>query len=174
MTNLFLINLEGDDRHGLIAAVSGALFGLGANLEDSGFHVIGTQYAFRAVAAFPDDTTACDIEDELAAIELISGSELSVVPFEGPIARETEGNVTHRVTVDGGDRPGLVARLSEILTDGGANIVRMHSEGHDKEGERRYLTRLHVHIPTDKVFSLDNQLTNTAGSMRLRLLLEAV
>ena len=87
---------------------------------------------------------------------------LTSPPLPGPAVK-----VTHRIEVSGGDQLGLIARLSEIFAQFGANIVRLDAQKlPDAEGGR-YVTRFAVSLPPDRAQTCLATIANTAGSLGL-------
>lgn len=155
------------DRTGLLAAITGRLFDLGADLGDTSFAVLGEAAEFACVAALPDTLGPDETEAELAALAPLAGANITVTPFTlAPIRSET-GQITHRIEVRGADRPGLVARLAEVFAEFGANIVRMDSEHIPGGGEGDYLIRFEVWLPPARAASCLAAADNTAGSLGL-------
>lgn len=168
-----VVRISGVDCRGLIASITGTLFDQGANLLESGFHSVKGRFEFHAVAAFPLDIAESDVSDALSSVEALSGADIYIAPWSDV----TDGagvTVTHRVIIDGGDRPGLVARLSEILSDSGADIIQMRSEQRDGDAGRRHMTLFDLSLDTKQATSLENALVNTAGSLNLKLSFIAV
>jgi glycine cleavage system transcriptional repressor len=166
MSNV-LVSVFCPDKTGLIAAIAGQLFDVGANLGDTSFAVLGAGAEFSAICQIPAHLSAAELKAELAALPELDGAEISVAPFgldaeHGPTAR-----VTHVVSVSGGDRPGLIARLSEAFTQFHANIVRMDAQRVPTEGGSRYITRFAVSIAPASVDSCLNTIANTAGELGL-------
>jgi len=107
------------------------------------------------------------LRDDLAALPDLAGARIDVSPFgldaqHGPTAR-----ITHVVSVSGGDRPGLIARLSEVFNQFKANIVRMDAQRVPVAGGSRYVTRFAVSIPDASVEACLNTVSNTAGELGL-------
>lgn len=171
----FLISIIGRDQVGVVSDVTGYLFDVGANLADSSYAVLGQGFEFSAVAAFGAGQAIEDISAGLSALPILTDARITVVPFDFATARGDSATITHTVEITGGDRPGLVARISEVLMDYDANIVRMSSKRHvDAEGNAHYRTRFAVCIDGGRVTALEAALYNTAGSLRLECSLEAV
>ena len=63
-----IISIFCPDRTGLIAAITGYLFDLGANLGDTGFTVLGAGAEFNAVCEIPIDLEFSQIEAGLGAL----------------------------------------------------------------------------------------------------------
>ncbi len=162
-----LLSVFCPDRTGLVAAIAGRLFEIGANLGDTSFAVLGTAAEFTAICRIPSHIAAEDLRADLAALPDLAGATVAVSPFgldaqHGPSAR-----ITHVVSVSGGDRPGLIARLSEVFTQFKANIVRMDAQSlPDKRGSR-YVTRFAVNVPPASAEPCLNTVANTAGDLGL-------
>ncbi|ARJ65413.1 amino acid-binding protein [Magnetospirillum sp. ME-1] len=166
-----LVSVFCSDRTGLVAAITGRLFDLGADLGDTSFAMLGSGAEFTSVCDLPASVSADEVETDLSRLPLLAGARISVRPFEMDSAHGPAGTITHRVVVSGGDRPGLVARLSEVFGEFQANIVRMDAQRLPEQGI--YVTRFSVCIPTRAEACLTT-VANTAGEMNLACTVEAV
>ncbi|GHF26216.1 amino acid-binding protein [Kordiimonas sediminis] len=162
-----LISISGLDRVGVVSEVSGYLFEIGGNLADTAFALLGKGFDYTAVAEFDVEISTNEISDGLASLNSLQGAEISVKPFPFDLAREHTGTITHFLEIIGGDKPGLVARVSEVILEYGANIVRMTSRRVETEDGYDYRTRFGLNISGGNAEALENALYNTAGSMRL-------
>ncbi|MDB5393642.1 MAG: amino acid-binding protein [Rhodospirillales bacterium] len=155
------------DRVGLVSSVADFLFSVGVNLRDTTFAVYGSGAEFSSVCELPDGVGVNDIEQGLARLPELEGAELRVAPFvfdptPGPAVR-----ITHRIEVGGGDQLGLIARLSEIFAQFGANIVRLDAQKLPAAEGGRYVTRFAVSLPPDRAETCLSAIANTAGSLGL-------
>lgn len=165
-----LISIVGPDRVGLIADVAGELYGLGANLGDVSFAVLGAGCEFSAMAELPAGVAAGEVEAALRRLPALLGADLRVTPLPFSAAHQETADITHFIDVEGGDRPGLIARLSEVLGEFEANIVRLNSRRRpDGEGARTglYLTTFAVAMPPGRAESCLAAVHNTAGQLNL-------
>ncbi len=167
MTISARVSVSSADHVGLVAAISGRLFDLGGNLGDTTFAVVGGSAEFFAIVEFPDATSLVDVAAELRAVPELADAVVSVTPAVSPSDGIPATAITHTITVFGGDRPGLVARLSEALADFRANIVRLDAERMPTSGGLAYAVRIAAHIPPDAAASCLATVTNTAGSLGL-------
>jgi glycine cleavage system transcriptional repressor len=165
-----LISVFGPDRTGLVAAITGRLFELGADLGDTSFAMLGTGAEFTSVCDLPAGLQPLEVEGDLAAMPELSGATVTVRPFGLEPQHGPTGRITHRVVVSGGDRPGLIARLSEVFGEFKANIVRLDAQRLPEQG--LYVTRFAVSIP-DRVDACLNTVANTAGELNLSCKVEA-
>lgn len=166
-SNSMLISILSPDRVGLIAEVAGELYGLGANLADVSFAVLGTGCEFSGVAELPAGVDAGEVEKCLKRLRSLEEAEVRVTafPFAGEQGEMAE--VTHLIEVEGGDRPGLIARLSEVFMQFGANVVRMNSRRRSSVEGGRYLTTFAVSMPPGRAESCLAAVHNTAGQLNL-------
>ena len=165
MATTAIISILCPDRVGLVAAIAGQLFDLGANLEDTTFAVLCGGADFTSVCALPDGVSLETVDAELRALPELEDAKISVSRFDmdpdnGPSAR-----ITHHITVKGGDRPGLIARLCEVFIQFKANIVRLNSAITQGPDGGNYEIRIGVWIPEASVESCLATIVNTAGGL---------
>lgn len=167
MTSIALISILCRDKVGLVSSVADYLFSAGVNLRDTIFAAMGAGAELTSVCELPDGMSVKELEQGLARIPEVAGGEVRVVPFAFDPAPGPMGRITHRIEVSGGDQLGLIARLAEIFTQFGANIVRLEAQRlPDAEGDR-YLTRFAVWLPPDRAETCLAAVSNTAGSLGL-------
>lgn len=167
-TNTVFINLICPDQTGLIAALAGALFDMGANLGDTTFAVLGEAAEYSALAELPADVSPAEAESTLRALaEVGPDAQLSVVPFGMASTHGPSAQITHRVLLSGGDRPGLIARLAEVFVQYKANVVRLNSERIPEGTDMRYVVRIALNIPPATETSCLATVVNTAGELGL-------
>ncbi len=147
MTHHVLVAVTGEDRVGVISGITGCLYDFGADLGDASFLVLGAGFEFTGVVEVPDDVSAATLASELSSLPVLEGADVKVSEFGLQPIRGSSGKVSHRVRFSGGDRPGLVARISEVFVEYGANIVRMHSEKVPRRPQDLYVTVFDVSIP---------------------------
>ncbi len=167
MPSIALISVLATDRIGLVSAIASHLFGTGINLRDTTFAALGRGAEFTSVCELPDGLSPAALQSELAALPDLAGAQIQVLPYGFDPAPGPMGKITHRVEVSGGDQLGLIARLSEIFTQFGANIVRLDAQKlSDAEGGR-YVTRFAVWLPPDRAQACLAAVANTAGTLGL-------
>lgn len=169
-----LISVVCPDRTGLVAAIAGRLFDLGADLGDTSFAVLGGGADFSTVCDLPEHAAPAEVEAQLRALPELAGGKVTVEPFTLPAVHGQSGRITHRVVVSGGDRPGLLARLSEVFMQFKANIVELNAERVPADGGTLYVTRFAVCIPEPSTQSCLATVANTAGELGLSCRHEAV
>ncbi|MBI1181794.1 MAG: amino acid-binding protein [Alphaproteobacteria bacterium] len=164
-SQLAYVSITGTDRVGLVSATTARLFDLGANLADASFAVLGTAFEFNAVCDLPGDTSLEEVAGQLRGLAELEGAVVSVAPFSHAATHAENARVTHMIDVVGGDRPGLLARLTEALQEFGANIVRMNSVRLPGLQGVQYMTRFEVYIPERRTDPCLAAIDNTAQQL---------
>jgi glycine cleavage system transcriptional repressor len=167
MAGLALVSILCLDRIGLVSAIADHLFAAGINLRDTTFAVMGKGAEFTSVCELPDGVTAQRLEGELRGLPELAGAEVRAVPYPFDAAPGPTGRITHRIEVSGGDQLGLIARLADIFTQHGANIVRLDAQKLPEAEGGRYVTRFAVWLPEERAESCLAAVANTAGTLGL-------
>ena len=169
LDNRVLISIMGPDKVGLIASITGRLYELGANLDDTSFAILGEGFEFAAVCELPADLAIEQVEESVNSLIALDDATVRVKPFDLGAVQAENARITHRIEVSGGDRPGLIARLSEAFLDYGANVVRMNSVRiATSDGGATYLTNFSVFIPVNRTDSCLAAIGNTAEQLECK------
>lgn len=171
MTDMALTAV-GTDRPGIVAALAGALFDLGCNIEDADSAVVRGVFAVTFVVSAPDDLDGPSLERAAGTVVERLGATVSVraVPQDpGHPARPT-----HRMRAWGADRPGIVALLSRLLADRGVNMTSFSSHLSGDEVPIATLTAA-VHVPSEvQVAALAEDVIETATDLGLEVSFEVI
>lgn len=172
MSKLLRISIFCQDQVGLISAVTGKLFDLGANLGDTSFAVLGAGAEYTAVCSVPTALDDQDIHSQLSFLPELAQAEIRVSPFRLKTAHSKTATITHRIRIEGGDNPGLVARLTEVFVEFDANIVRLNTELIPGDPDDQYRIDIQVNIPDSNAQTCLAIIENTASTLRMRCLVE--
>src|SRR3954452_4937063 len=164
---LALVSILTQDRVGLVSEIADHLFEAGVNLGDTTFAVLGTGAEFTAVCHLPQEVDLHTLEQELTNLPSLASAQVRVVPYMFDRRPDETGKVTHRITISGGDQLGLVARLSHVFAQYGANIVRLEARKLPEAEGGLYVTRFAVPIPPDRASPCLATVANTAGALGL-------
>lgn len=173
MTSTAIVTVLCPDSNGLVAAITATLWEMGANLADTTFSVLGGGAEFSAICELPHGPELDLLERTLALLPELDGAEISVRPYRYDALHGPEGDVTHRITVSGGNQPGLVARLCETFVGFGANIVSLNA-GPQAHDQGRYVIRLAVWLPEAAADACIATVANTAETLGLSCTAEAL
>lgn len=167
MPHTVLISISCKDRTGLVADIAGELFDLGGNLGDTAFSVLGASADLSTICELPDGTTSADVEKSLVEINGLKAENISVTPFDLNPLSGPEGSITHAISVKGGDRPGLIARLCEVFVQFKTNIVRLNSRKIPGPKAPLYEITFSISAPDESANSCLATIANTAGELGL-------
>ncbi len=172
MQNTALISILCPDRAGLVAAIAGRLFDLGVNLRDTSFTVLGPGAEFTAVCDLVVGLTPELIEDELRGLAELDGAEVTVRDFTMEADAGPTAEITHHISISGGDQPGLIARLCETFVQFDANIVSLNARPSPGAGNAIYTVRIAVWIPERAARPCLATVSNTAQNLGMTCLWE--
>ncbi len=138
----FLINAFGKDRPGIVKDVSKLLYELGFNIEDSTMSRLGGEFTIMLVV---EGTNNVDINKVKNAFKSLEGKGITVNVKEiSDIEHEKkEPENIYKIIVYGGDKPGIVYKVSKMLADNNINIIDMNTE---KAGDL-YILITEVELP---------------------------
>ena len=119
------VTVIGNDRPGIVAGVTKALYEAGCNLEDVTSTILRGHFSMVMVVRGPVDVDATRLEEALAP----AAREMDLVVAARPVeeAPDAPAQSTHIVSVYGADRPGIVFRVAETLARLGANVTDLTS-----------------------------------------------
>jgi glycine cleavage system transcriptional repressor len=167
MASVALVSILCLDRVGLVSAIADCLFSAGVNLRDTTFAVLGRGAEFTSLCELPGDVDAGLLQRELEQVPELERAQIRVTPYGFDPLPGPMGRITHRIEVSGGDQLGLIARLAEIFTQNGANIVRLDAQKLPETEGGRYVTRFSVWLPPDRAELCIAAVDSTAGSLGL-------
>lgn len=121
MTQHLVLTVIGDDRPGLVEAVSNVVAEHQGNWSESRMAHLANKFAGIVTVEVPE-------EHEASLIEALQGlSEIGLkVTVEQAHQHTPEGDVVNLVVM-GNDRKGIVRQVSQALNRLGANVMDLHS-----------------------------------------------
>ena len=154
---LLAVTVLGHDRPGIIADVTGALAGLGGNLEDSSMTRLRGHFAMTLVVradAAPDAVEG--LLAPLLADLVVSVRVLADEPEPAPSGQ------AYVLSVHGGDRPGIVSTVTRLLASLGGNVTDLTTR---LVGDL-YVMTAEVELPVEvDVAALQSQLADVARGL---------
>ena len=167
----FIITVLGQDRPGIIAAVSGTLFDHTCNIEAVSQTILQTQFSGTFIISTPEG-----LAQEALRGHLKKGLDpLSLDVFLKPIdteaimpdAVESEAFV---ITTRGPDQKGLVARITAIIAGYGVNVTNLQAvfKGGDDPDDNIMIYEVDVPTRIDQQ-SLHRDLRQKADELHLEI-----
>lgn len=158
--NLVAVTAVGNDRPGIVAAVSRVLYESGCNLQDATSTILRGHFSMMLIVSAPPEVAAGDLEVELAPVAEELGLSITARAVEEADAEVAPA--THMVSVYGADEPGIVYRVTKELAASGLNITALSSRVIGSESEPVYALMLEV-VADDRLFSGVDRLRQELG-----------
>jgi glycine cleavage system transcriptional repressor len=150
--NALILFATGRDRPGIVDRITGMIFERGCNLEDSRMSVLGEDFALIVlITGSPDDLKDVEAEMPRVARELgLTAHFKRTLAGEG--ARQGQAPaIRYRLHAVAMDHPGIVHKVTRILSEQGVNVVRLDT------------SLSHAPVTGTPVFSLELEAEVPAG-----------
>ncbi len=118
--NSYAITVVGHDRPGIIADVTEALSGHGANIEDSTMSLLRGHFAWTLVVGTDAELDAIDLSLQPLRHPGLAISVLGVADENDPSQLNVKPFL---LTVHGADRTGIVSAMTRVLASHGGNVT---------------------------------------------------
>ncbi|KPK83995.1 MAG: hypothetical protein AMJ81_06800 [Phycisphaerae bacterium SM23_33] len=128
--NAYVLNVMAEDRPGIVAAVSRAVFDARGNIDSCSQTVLCGYFTLIMIVSFPQPPGEAEFLQALARPGgRDSGFQVVMRPFvaerPAPVAGDCDNFV---VTCFGPDSPGVIHRFSALLAEKGINIVDLYGQ----------------------------------------------
>ncbi len=138
-----MLTVVGQDRPGIVAGLTDALYRGGVNLGEASMARLGGNFTIMLMVEGEAEAPALQrlIEPFAAAHSL----RVHADPIEGRLHEHVEPNV--RIAVHGADRPGIVAQVTQALAAAGFNILDLDSGVGGTADRPIYVMTIDGHVP---------------------------
>src|SRR5210317_1534783 len=123
-TQWHMLTLIGEDKPGIVAAVTRALFEFGLNLGETSMLRLGGNFTVMMMVS--GEHSEAELRDRLKPVIEAQGMCLNIDPIEAHLHEHLVPNI--QVTVTGADRAGIVAQVTSALAEAGFNILDLESD----------------------------------------------
>lgn len=145
MAKWFMLTLVGEDRPGIVAKLTHALFEAGCNLGEASMMRLGGNFTMMLMVGFDGKSKA--LSDVVIPVSESLNLHLHVDEIKAALHTHLDPDV--RISVYGADRTGIVSEVTGALAESGLHILDlesdvagskdspiyvMHIEGHAAEG----------------------------------------
>jgi glycine cleavage system transcriptional repressor len=168
----FAVSVLGLDRPGIVAAVTRVLADAGCNLEDGPMTLLRGHFAMMLLVSGPDHATQELIETVLDPVGDGLDLQLGVRPVTDTVTTAEPAGERYVLSVYGSDRPGLVARVTEVLAARRINIVDLQARVIG-EPEPVYAMHYELEVPAGALDGLDDELRQVERELDVRASLQA-
>lgn len=166
-----IISILGEDRPGIIAAVSRILFEQNCNIENVSQTIVQSEFAGIFIASIPAEISAAELSEQFEKGLTPLGLHAYIKDME---QRETVSSFGDSepfvITTKGPDRKGLVAHIAEIIARHGVNVTNLQAVFKGGNDPDKNIMIYEVDIPkhTDQQ-TLYTELRERAGSLGLQI-----
>ena len=151
--NKIVISVLGQDRPGIIAAVTAILFKLDCNIENINQTILQSEFSGIFIVSTPSDIS----NDELCA-QLAKGlSHMDLHVHVKPLEHKEKGLFGDRcepfvITTIGPDRKGLVAGITAVIAKYGVNVTNLKAvfKGGDNPSDNIMIYEVDIPDDTDQ------------------------
>ena len=157
----FAVTAIGQDRPGIVAAVSGALLELNGNIEDSQMSILRGQFAVMLLVTVPEGVEQAQLTDRLGAVRDELGLEAVTVAPVGAGAEPVAP--THVVSVYGADSKGIVHSISAALAGLGVDITDLKTKLTGTTDSPVYVMMLEIALGAATVADVEGALAGAAA-----------
>ncbi|HEU4752350.1 MAG TPA: ACT domain-containing protein [Armatimonadota bacterium] len=145
---LIAVTAVGQDRPGIVAEFSGALFRLGCNLEETTMTRLRDQFAMLLLVRLPDAASPEELDRALQAAGSRLGLSVGIRPLPGSPAGDAPEASGYILRLYGADRPGIVHAATALLAERGFNITDLNTRVIPGAGGPVYVMLLEVDAPS--------------------------
>lgn len=148
--NKFIISVLGEDRPGIIAAVTKVLFEKEFNIEDVSQTILQNQFSGIFITEGPDEVTPEGLRDAFRDDTLNLGLHFHVRELGGDDVAWTACDCEPFViTTRGPDRKGLVASITALLAAHNVNVTQLQAAFRGGDDPDKNIMIYEVDIPLD-------------------------
>jgi glycine cleavage system transcriptional repressor len=125
MQRQMIISVLSEDRPGIIADITGAIFELSGDLADLSQSILCGYLTMTLIVTFDSNLSTDAVRDKLAAIKSKNGYEIIVKSMDIPLQHDGGGlpEKTYILTVQGKNKSGMVYSISSFCYQRDINIL---------------------------------------------------
>jgi glycine cleavage system transcriptional repressor len=133
-----MLTLVGEDRPGIVAKVTAALYEGGCNLGETSMMRLGGNFTIMMMADYEGSSES--LKSMLKPVTESLSLRTHVDLIEGKLHSHIEPDV--RITLFGADRAGIVAQATGALAEAGLNILHLESDVGGTEDDPIYIMNI--------------------------------
>ena len=138
MSGWYMLTLIGDDKPGIVAGVSKALYDNGCNMGEASMMRLGGAFSMMVMTKY--DGTSDRLEEILQPVANLFGLKTHIDSIAGKLHDHLEPDV--RISVFGADRAGIVAKATGALASAGLNILHLDTDVGGSEEEPIFIMQI--------------------------------
>lgn len=172
MSNYLVLSALGEDRAGLVAALSDFILETGCNIEDSRMSILGGEFAIIMMVSGAWNNIA-KLEDHLPQMQ--DKLELTITTRRTQMRHLTREEVPYTIEVVSLDHPGIVQKITQFFSQRSINIHDMYTTSHRAAhtGSPMFTLSMTVEIPAaTHISTLREQFIEFCDELNLDAIME--
>jgi len=141
MEKWFMLTLVGEDRPGIVAKLTHALYEGGCNLGEASMMRLGGNFTMMLMVGFSGRTKA--LNELVNPVSESLGLHLHVDKIKAALHTHLDPDV--RISVYGADRLGIVSEVTGALAESGLHILDLESDVGGSEESPIYIIHIEGH-----------------------------
>ena len=141
MSHWYMLTLVGEDRPGIVAALTHAIYEGGGNLGEASMMRLGGNFTIMMMVDFEGKLKS--LESLVEPVVDSMGLRCHVDHIKGQLHQHSLPDV--RISVFGADRAGIVSQVTAALAEAGLNILELESDVAGSEDEPVYIMHIEGH-----------------------------
>jgi len=137
----YMLTLVGEDQKGIVAHVTSALYESGCNLGETSMMRLGGNFTIMMMVEFKGSKKA--LHDAVSNVAESMGLSLHVDSIKAHLHHHRLPDV--RISVYGADRSGIVAMVTNALSEVGLDILDLESDVAGSNEEPIYIMHIEGH-----------------------------
>ena len=174
-----IINAVGTDRLGIVSDMTKHVIDVGGNVGESQAAKLGKHFSLMMLVSVPQDQIVV-LQSKLSELKDLTAT-VCVTDTESTLKVPSHPNIGYRgqLTLEGADNPGIVHKVTKILSQNGLNIDKMETSDELAPGGGTVLFKMkgiaHAYEPLSHGFDvakIKQELTQLADDLNCDITLE--
>jgi glycine cleavage system transcriptional repressor len=167
--NHYLLVAIGKDRPGIVAKISKFLYENNFNIENSSMAKLNNEFSMMLIVSNDKEIDLNRINGELSKIADEMGLNLIFKKVDEIEEYQPQCKI-YRLIVYGGDKPGIVYKVSDLLAKKEVNIIDLRTE----KSNDMYVLIAELEVPENIIEEeLKNELSNLSNELNVDITLES-
>ena len=124
----FILTVLGEDKPGIVAGITKILYEEGFNIENSSMVRLNNEFSMILVITTDKDISTEKLKEKFKTVERNLGLTVVVKELNNIEEPENQNVEIYRIIIYGGDKPGIVYRITDYLAKNNINIIDLRTE----------------------------------------------
>lgn len=147
MKKQIALSAIGRDRPGIVAGLAKVLYEKGCNLEDSSMTLLKGEFAIQLLVTLPADFDVQSFSWEIRKVAESMGLTLVIRELTAEDMTPAPTAIPYALVVYGGDRPGIVYKVTQAAANHGINIADLRTHVTGDPARPVYTLSMDVEVP---------------------------